>query len=228
MSRSKPTKRVHSKPWYQYLVLFPLFLIVRLWQTTIRIEMTEEDRRKLSSESSPQIVLFWHCFLFTAPILQKRVRKGFPIYALISASKDGAWLEAFFNMMGMRSIRGSANYRGAQSLKDMIRVIRKGCDIGITPDGSKGPAYVLKQGAAAVAKAGKCNLTLWGLEHSAAWRLNSWDKFYLPKPFSTIRVRLESISGFDALGEPDIDKATLILEERLRKLQPPDPLIPLN
>lgn len=226
MSKSGKTKRVHSKPWYQYIVLFPLFVIVRLWQMTIRLEVLPEDCRKITSENSPQVIMFWHCFLFTAPIIQRRVRKGFPIYALISASRDGAWLVAIFNLLGMKSIRGSANFRGAQSLKDMIRVIRKGSDIGITPDGSKGPAYVLKQGATAVAKAGKCRMTLWGVEHSAAWRVNSWDRLYLPKPFSKVRVRIESIESFDALDEKDIQKASDILQDRLMALQPPDPLFP--
>lgn len=226
MSESVPNKQVNSRPWYQYIVLFPFFLLFRLWQWSIRLEVTDEDRRKITAENSPQILLFWHCFLFSGPMIQRYLRKKHPIYALISASKDGAWLVAIFNLFGIKSIRGSGNFRGAQSLKDMIRLIRAGSDIGITPDGSTGPAYVLKPGAAAVAKACKCKLTLFGVEHSSAWRLNSWDRFFLPKPFSKMRIRIESIENFEALSEPDIEKASEILGKRLMKLQLPDPLIP--
>jgi lysophospholipid acyltransferase (LPLAT)-like uncharacterized protein len=225
MSKSGPNRQVHSKPWYQYIILYPFFLLFRIWQWSIRLEVTDEDRLKITAENSPQILLFWHCFLFSGPMVQRYLRKNHPIYALISASKDGAWLVAVFNLLGVKSIRGSGNFRGAQSLKDMIRVIRAGSDIGITPDGSKGPAYVLKPGAAAVAKACKCKLTLFGVEHSSAWRLNSWDRLFLPKPFSKMRIRIESIESFEVLGEPDIEKASRILEKKLMKLQSPDPLI---
>jgi len=222
MEKTKRTRKVHHKPWYMYLVLCPLFVIYRLWESTIRIQIVDEDAQKLTSLRSPQVIVFWHNVLFVAPLIQRRIRKKHPIYAMISASKDGAWLEALFNLLGMRSIRGSANFRGAQSLKDMIRVSRQGHDIGITPDGSKGPPYVLKPGAAAVAKACKCAVTLFGVEFSSAWRLNSWDGFFLPKPFSTVSIRVDAIDSYAELGESDPLAAAKVMERRLLKLHPFD------
>lgn len=226
METSEKNKKVQSKLWYQSLALIPFYLVFRLWQATIRVEVREDDRKILKSLDGSKLFLFWHNALFSAPLFQRRIRKGLPLYGLISASKDGAWLEVAFHLMGFKCVRGSANFRGAQSLKDMIRIVRQGNDLGITPDGSKGPAYVLKPGAAAVAKVCKCGLVLVGFESSSSWRLNSWDRFYIPKPFSVIAIRMEFIENYDALGAADPHEASLILQGKMMKLQGKDPLIP--
>jgi lysophospholipid acyltransferase (LPLAT)-like uncharacterized protein len=223
-SSAKPTRSVHRKLWFHYLMLLPFLLIYRIWQSTLRLEMSPEDRKNLADPSTPKILLFWHNGLFTVPILQRRVRKGLPVHALISASRDGAWLEVLFRFSGLKTVRGSANFRGAQALKDLMRVVRSGEDIGITPDGSKGPCYEAKVGAAAVAKACRCPLILYGVTHEAAWRLRSWDRFFLPKPFSTVRVRLERIERFEDLNCEDPESASKELARRLMALQDPDPL----
>jgi lysophospholipid acyltransferase (LPLAT)-like uncharacterized protein len=217
-SRQK-TRKVHRKPWLQYLVLFPFFLIYRLWQATLRLEVSEEDHQKMSARHAPQVFLFWHNHLFSVPIIQRRIRDNAPVYALISASKDGAWLEALFRLIGMRSVRGSANFRGAQALKDLVRVVRDGYDVGITPDGSKGPVHVAKVGAAALAKLSHTPLVLYGISYSASWRMNSWDQFHLPKPFSKLTLRVERIGNFDELGVDSVEQAAEILGQRLMALQ---------
>jgi lysophospholipid acyltransferase (LPLAT)-like uncharacterized protein len=208
---------VYRKPWVMYVVLFPFVMVLKLYLRTLKLKMSKEDRAMMGEANSPMIILFWHNLLFSIPIIQSRVRKRGRIYGLVSASKDGAWLECVFNYMGLGTIRGSANFRGAQSLKDLIRTIRDGNDVGITPDGSKGPVYTVKPGAAALAKTCKCPIIILSCDHSNAWRLKSWDRFYVPKPFSTVHYRCEWISSYDQLEVEDPHEATRVIESRMRE-----------
>ena len=224
--RSKSTKKIHHRPVYQKVILFPFFQILRLWHLTLRVEFEGNGLELLRSTDKPYMLISWHNNLFTVPMFIKRFRRERVVNGLISASKDGAWLVAIFELIGFKCIRGSANYRGAQSLKELIRATRQGQDIGITPDGSKGPAYVLKPGAAAVAKLCKVGIILVGYEYQSAWRLNSWDRFFIPKPFSSIKLRIERIADYASLGADDPYDASLVIQKHLMRLQPEDPLLP--
>lgn len=226
---AKPNQRsrkVHDRPTYQKLLLFPWFLLLHVWNRTLRFEFEGDGAGQFRAADKPYMVVAWHNTLFVTPLLITRLRKHREVCALVSASKDGAWLVAIFELIGFRSVRGSANFRGAQSLKELMRATRKGWDIGITPDGSQGPAYVLKPGTAAVAKACKVGLILVGVQFHRAWRLRSWDRFFIPLPFSKVTLRVDRIAAFEDLDEPDPYEASLLLQERLMRLQPVDPLIP--
>ena len=180
-SNKKATKKVNERPFYQKVILFPFYLLLRLWNATLRFEFEGNSRELFHRLDQPYMIVGWHNTLFSVPLLIRRERKSRVVHALVSASGDGAWLVAIFDLIGFKAIRGSANFRGAQALKELIRLTRRGEDLGITPDGSKGPAYVLKPGVAGVAKACKTGILLVGFEHHNAWRLNSWDRFFCPK-----------------------------------------------
>lgn len=222
----KKTRKVNERPTYQKVILWPFFLLLQLWCMTIRFRFEGDSQELFKSSDKPYLLIGWHNVLFSIPLLIRRYRRHRKICGLVSASKDGAWLAAIFELIGFEAVRGSANFRGAQSLKELIRITRMGLDIGITPDGSKGPAYVLKPGAAALAKVSKMGIMLVGCEFHNAWRLNSWDRFFVPKPFSVMTIRVERINDFSELGESDPYRASLILQKKLMQLQPVDPLIP--
>ncbi len=67
-----------------------------------------------------------------------------------------------------------------------IKSLREGYDIGITPDGPKGPRYEVSDGVIAMAQKGGAKVVLFSCIPSSYWQLNSWDKFTVPKPFSTL------------------------------------------
>lgn len=75
----------------------------------------------------------------------------------------------------------------------MVNVIKDGNDLAITPDGSKGPCYTFKPGALLVAKITKSPVLLVSFEYSNAWQLKSWDKFYIPYPFSKITIHCDRL-----------------------------------
>jgi lysophospholipid acyltransferase (LPLAT)-like uncharacterized protein len=133
---------------------------------------------------------------------------------LISASRDGAWLAAFVKQLGMFPIRGSSYQRGPQAVREMLAAHREGYDIAVTPDGSRGPMYQLKSGAVGVALKTAAPLVLFSLNFRRAWRLKSWDRFYLPVPFSKIEVRIETIQHPAELGD-DPQAVTDVLQKRM-------------
>ena len=102
--------------------------------------------------------------------------------ALISASGDGAWLAAFIQQLGMRPVRGSRYNRGAQAVRELMKVLADGGDIAVTPDGSRGPMYDMKAGAVAVALKTGAPIVLLSFNFNGAWRLKSWDRFYILIP----------------------------------------------
>jgi lysophospholipid acyltransferase (LPLAT)-like uncharacterized protein len=194
--------------------------LVRVWGRTLRFDISPEEIAIYSRCDVPVAFVLWHNRLFLASEIHRRYRAQRPLYALISASKDGALLTAFFSMVGgLRAVRGSSSNFGREAASALVEAQRSGHDIGITPDGPRGPCYELKAGAVIVPRRTGAPVILVGGEFEAAWRLNSWDHFYLPKPFSRVRLRCELIEH-DQLA--DRDAATAHIQARLLALNPDD------
>lgn len=211
---------MHEISGWRRALLWPLGLLVRLWGMTLRFDATPEDIRAYTKKDEPVAMVLWHNRLFLAAEIVRRYRGGRPAYALVSASQDGAWLTAFFALAGLRTVRGSSSRLGREAATALVETLRAGHDIGITPDGPRGPCYELKPGGVIVARRTRAPLLLIGGEFFSAWQLRSWDRFYIPKPFSRVRMRCEVVMP-DQLA--DRDAAMLLLRERLLALNPDAP-----
>ena len=201
------------------VILMPLGLIYRLWTKSIRIRYSEKDgRRELAKLAEPITVILWHNRLFFAGEWHLRFRKPRRCYGLISGSRDGAWLETFYGWAGILAVRGSRNKNGFQATRDLIRMVKRGHDVGITPDGSRGPKYQVKSGALFVARASRSPVVLLDFTFSKAIRLKSWDHFAIPLPFSVIRIRTEILPHEKLFADQGLEEATKIVEDSLLKL----------
>lgn len=192
-------------------------MLVRLWGMSLRFELTPQDRAAYMKNDVPVAIVLWHNRLFLSAEIVRRFRAGRTPYALVSASQDGAWLTAFFSLAGLRTVRGSSSRLGREAASALVDTLRAGHDIGITPDGPRGPCYELKPGSVIVTRRARSPMLLVGGEFTSAWRLRSWDRFYLPKPFSRVRMRCEVIAA-EQLA--DRDAALSLLHERLIALNP--------
>lgn len=184
---------------------------------SLRFELSPDDLRHVTKKDVPVAFVVWHNRLFLTPEIFRRYRGGRPLVALISASGDGAWLSAFFSLVGMRAARGSSSRLGREAATVLVEAQRAGHDIGITPDGPRGPCYDLKPGVVIVPRRTDAPLLLIGGEFASAWQLRSWDRFYLPKPFSRVRLRCELIAA-EQLA--DRDAALVLLRERMLMINP--------
>ena len=106
--------------------------------------------------------------------------------ALTSTSRDGEILAQFIGRFGVGHVRGSATRRGSTALRELARWLKKGHDVGITPDGSRGPMYEIKPGLVLLAQLSGKRILPISFEYASAWRLRSWDRFFIPKPFSRV------------------------------------------
>ena len=183
--------RVHAISGWRRWLLWPLGLLVRGWCFTLRIEADPDSRRLLGGMDTAAVFTLWHNRLFIAAELYRRFRRGKRLFALVSASKDGAWLAAFFEVVGLRTVRGSSSRFGREALHSLADKLHQGEDVGITPDGPRGPCYDLKGGGVILARKTGATTILMGMRFTKAWRLPSWDRFYLPYPFSLVEIRAE-------------------------------------
>lgn len=216
---SNPSTEIYYARGWQRLVLSPLGLILKLWGTSLRFEVTPQTLQDLHFDREPVAVVLWHNRLFLTSEIFRRYRSHRRIYALISASRDGAWLAGFFEALGMKTIRGSSSRHGREAILQLSEVLKAGHDIGITPDGPRGPCYELKPGGVIVARRAHAPILVLGGIFEAAWSLPSWDQFKLPRPFSRVRVTSNLIHPNQLA---DRDAALRLLDARLEALNRDD------
>ena len=111
--------------------------------------------------------------------------------ALISASKDGGLLAGILECFGVQPVRGSTSRRGPQALLELTTRAERGYDLAITPDGPRGPCYVVQEGVMSLAQV--TGLPIVPFSYNARWkiRLKSWDRFQIPLPFSRCEMIFE-------------------------------------
>ncbi len=199
-------------PWYHWIWVAPVSLLLRLWLATLRFRCNVEQ---VDDAEGPYVLLLWHDKLLVSSWIANRYFRR-PVSALISTSKDGAWLVAFFKLMGITAVRGSSNRRGAAALIALTRAMRDGLHAGITPDGPKGPALVFKPGAVSLSRLSRRPFLLLGIRYDSCHRLGSWDRFALPMPFSRVELTLVR-EPMPAEGESD-EAVSARLQARLREL----------
>ena len=212
-----PAFPIQDLAGWRRAVVWPLAVLVRLWGRSLRFEIAPEDFRNITKNDEPVALILWHNRLFMAAEIFRRYRQGRPAYSLVSASKDGAWLEAFFNQAGMRTVRGSSHKLGREAVGGLIAMLRAGHDIGITPDGPRGPCYEFKPGALVVTRRASVPVLLLGGEFSSARRLKSWDRFFVPRPFSRMRIRCTLVPA------AELRTPAMTAEELQRRLQAINP-----
>jgi lysophospholipid acyltransferase (LPLAT)-like uncharacterized protein len=168
------------------------FRLLQVWSHTIRFEV--EDRGKILEAplSERFIGAAWHNRLLLLPFALRRFIPHRQGAALISASRDGAWLAKLVHRFGFSVVRGSSSRKGAAAMLQLADVIASGHDVVITPDGPRGPVYRPGGGIILLAQKTGARIVPLNLEYSRSWRLPSWDKFILPRPFARVRFILGS------------------------------------
>jgi len=185
---------------WRRLLLWLLSVLLRLWVRTLRFEADAATAARLAKSDVPIAFVLWHNRLFLSPEIFRRYRRQRPLYGLVSASKDGAWLAAFYRMIGLLPVRGSSSNFGREAGRALIELMRAGNDIGITPDGPRGPLYTVEPGVLIVTRRTNAPMVLMGAEFGPAKRLGSWDRFYVPWPFTKIKLRCTVLPAVKADG----------------------------
>jgi len=111
--------------------------------------------------------------------------------AMVSASKDGAFLASILECFKVQPVRGSSSRRAPQALLELTTWAERGYDLAITPDGPRGPCYVVQEGVMSLAQL--TGLPILPVSYHLDWRLRlkSWDRFQVPLPFAQCEVVIE-------------------------------------
>jgi lysophospholipid acyltransferase (LPLAT)-like uncharacterized protein len=219
----EPRRVDESSPFSLGLIsrflLFPFGLLYRFWLFSIRFSFVHKSaRNEILAFENPVIITLWHNRLFLAGEWQRRFRKNRKCFGLISGSRDGAWLEAFYSWSGIHAVRGSSNRGGSKAIRGLVKKLKDGHDIGITPDGSQGPQYTAKPGGLLVAKVANSPMLLLSFEYGKHFKLKSWDRFVIPLPFSRVLVRTKLFWVDKQLEKHSTEQVADILNSELMKL----------
>ena len=176
---------VNKLSFWKRLLLHVIVRFVRIFALTIRVKIDEKSLGIIKNSEPNTIFLFWHNQLFLIWKFHHYFSKKLQMYGLVSPSKDGAWLEATFDIFHIKSIRGSSRRRGMEAIDEMAEVLQNGACIAITPDGPRGPVYSMKPGTAILLQKTNSHVIALKIHYSRQWTLKTWDNFRIPKPFST-------------------------------------------
>ncbi len=168
-------------------------------RTTRWTVLGEDGPQALARAGRSCIVCFWHQRIFMmAPIWARRS----PIHMLISAHRDGRLISKTVARFGIDTIVGSTNRGAAAALREMLDHMKRGINIGVTPDGPRGPARKAAPGIAIAAWMGKAPVVLMAYSTHGKF-LGSWDRFLVPYPFGRGAMIWEVVEPPSAKSELD-------------------------
>ena len=196
-----------------------LLLVPFLGSLVIRFLYLTNKKKFHAPESitdKPIIFACWHGELLMLPYLYRYYRKKPHAKVLISPHFDGELISRTIKYFGLGTLAGSSDKNPARVLIQAIKSIKEGYDIGITPDGPKGPRHEVADGIVVMAQKTNSKVLLVGIKPTKFWQLNSWDKFLIPKPFGVLHYYASSeidISGMD------LESAKALLKKELLKYE---------
>jgi hypothetical protein len=159
---------------------------------------------------------FWHGRILPATFYFRR--RG--IVVITSENFDGEWIARIIERFGYGTARGSTSRGALKALLQLKREMKEGRAAGFTLDGPRGPARVAQAGAVWLASATGNPVLPFHLEASSHWRLRSWDRTQIPKPFSAVALVVgEPMDVPQDASDEALERARLELEARLRVLE---------
>jgi lysophospholipid acyltransferase (LPLAT)-like uncharacterized protein len=197
------------QPWLIKAVGWAGAWAIRLWIGTLRYQYralgpnVHPDRLHLRERL---IGAFWHENILLPAYLYGRP----DIWVLISQHADGQMIAEVCRRLGFGLVRGSTTRGGAEAVRQMLRGAGNAF-LALTPDGPRGPRRRVQPGLIYLASRTGMPILPMGMAFQRAWRLNSWDRFALPRPWS----RATYVTGTLIAVPPDADKDQLAYYRQL-------------
>jgi lysophospholipid acyltransferase (LPLAT)-like uncharacterized protein len=201
---------------------FVIAVVVRVWIGTVRYRY-----RPLGANLDPNgrnlrgryIYTFWHENLLMPAYHYSRP----DIWVLISQHADGELIAEACRRLGFQLVRGSTTRGGATAVRELLHVSAHG-HLGVTPDGPRGPRRRVQMGLVYLAAKTGLPIVPVGYAFQRAKRLNSWDRFALPHPWSAVscvttepirvpeNVDKEQLELYRQKVQDALDRATAVAE----------------
>jgi lysophospholipid acyltransferase (LPLAT)-like uncharacterized protein len=182
-----------SSPVLYFALGWLLRILVSLIGGTLRWRIEDSAQLLADTPQQPCIFAFWHNRIFLMPYLFRKhwhTRQRDRVAVLVSASKDGEHLTHVLSKFNLICVRGSSSRRGKEALRELTRLVQEGYDVGITPDGPRGPKYHCQDGVISLAQLAQAPIIPVSYDLSWKFTFNSWDGFMVPFPFAHATVRI--------------------------------------
>ena len=174
-----------------WLIINVAATVLRMWFATCRIKIIGRPIHDRYIDSDANIVgVTWHR---GAIFLVWFFRKVHPMI-MFSKSKDGDLIARFAQKLGVVPVRGSSSKGGSRALKTMLEYLNQpgSRKVATVMDGPRGPRCVAKKGMIVLAReAGVPLVPIMASGTPAITLKNTWDKTWIPLPFSKVTVIYE-------------------------------------
>ena len=191
--------------------------VIRVLATTWRVREHNGTVYRTARDAGQRVIYtLWHGELL--PLLWHHRGEG--VAVVISEHRDGEIIARIAEGLGYSTVRGSTSRGASRALIGLVRAIESGQSAAVTPDGPRGPAHVFAPGAAIAAQRTGVPLLPVRASASRAWRLKSWDRFLIPKPFARIDVHYGALTTVQADTPRAAAELAPQLEETLERLLP--------
>ena len=206
-------------PILRRLAGFGISTFARNWMASLDFKAAFYDETVDAARidfPGPAIFVFWHENIL-APFY---LRGHCNLTMLLSRHRDADWLAEAAKFMGFDSVRGSSFRGGGAALRELTRKVEEqSANIAITPDGPRGPRRKLAQGPIFLASKLGIPIVTLGIGYDRPWRMSTWDRFALPRPFSRCRLILSPLLNLPAdLDRDGIEHYRQQVEQLLNRL----------
>jgi lysophospholipid acyltransferase (LPLAT)-like uncharacterized protein len=212
-----------SKFAIKYGLIPVAYTIIRLYFCLIRIHSIGEDAIKQHlHQGGKAIAAIWHQRIFLVVTYARRFGEFAPA-VMISQSRDGEMIADVCRLLNFRPVRGSSSHGGREALAKIVADLEEHPFAIHAVDGPRGPRGVIKAGLIVMAQLSGVPIVPVSISVNRAWILKSWDRFLIPKPFSTVTVRWdESILVPEQLDSATFETFRREIERRMREIHNED------
>lgn len=169
--------------------------MIRALASTWRYRTVGETTvRELRNQKTPTLFTFWHGQIL--PMLWYHRDQG--VAVLVSEHQDGEVIAQILEWMGYGLIRGSSSRGANRALLGIVRTLKQGTDVAVTPDGPRGPRHRFAPGAVIAANRAAAPIMPVAAHVDRFWQLKTWDGFIIPKPFARITIAYGELTRLTA------------------------------
>lgn len=210
-------KQILNSAFFRLLLSYVIAFYIRLVLLTSRkVYLIHEDSKCYASGEKQVLVAFWHGRLLMVPHLRPKAR-GMDV--LISTHRDGLIISETIRRFNVDTIAGSSTRGSFSALKNIYACLKKGHNIVITPDGPTGPFQVAAAGIAHIASRSGVDIIPVAFSTTRHLRMQSWDRFMVALPFSTLYFAVgRPITSDAGTGKENIESLRMRIESSLNAI----------
>ncbi len=206
-------RRIRLRNWFATALGNGLIRLLGMtWKVRREGGQVLDDRL---AQGKASVVVFWHGEIL--PVAWAHRNRG--LAALISRHADGEIIARIVEGLGYSTARGSTTRGGVRALLETARMVRDGITVGFTPDGPLGPPHSFAPGALIVAQRTGTPVIALSASATRSWRLRSWDRHLVPKPFATVTIRYSGLEYVRTERTRDVAEEVPRFEAIMRSLQ---------